>query len=59
MSRLAAEGPESKNFPSPWQFKVAAAQPVEVARAILFLASPAASYVTGVQLLVDGGFTKG
>jgi NAD(P)-dependent dehydrogenase (short-subunit alcohol dehydrogenase family) len=36
-----------------------AAQPVEVARAILFLASPAASYVTGVQLLVDGGFTKG
>lgn len=35
------------------------AQPVEVARAILFLASPAASFVTGVQLLVDGGFTKG
>jgi NAD(P)-dependent dehydrogenase (short-subunit alcohol dehydrogenase family) len=35
------------------------AQPIEVARAILFLASPAASYVTGVELLVDGGFTKG
>jgi NAD(P)-dependent dehydrogenase (short-subunit alcohol dehydrogenase family) len=35
------------------------ADPLEVARAILFLASPAASYVTGVQLLVDGGFTKG
>jgi NAD(P)-dependent dehydrogenase (short-subunit alcohol dehydrogenase family) len=30
----------------------------EVANAVVFMASPAASWITGVNLVVDGGFTK-
>lgn len=33
------------------------AQPSEIATAVLFMASEAASYVTGADLLVDGGLT--
>lgn len=32
--------------------------PEEVARAVAFLASPAASLITGTNLVTDGGFTK-
>ena len=35
------------------------ANPIEVAYGVLFLASDEASYITGVDLFIDGGFTAG
>jgi 3-oxoacyl-[acyl-carrier protein] reductase len=34
-------------------------EPEEIAKAALFLASPDASYITGITLAVDGGWTAG
>jgi NAD(P)-dependent dehydrogenase (short-subunit alcohol dehydrogenase family) len=50
----------------PAMYKAALAQcaigrmgtPEEVARAVVFLASPAASLITGANLVTDGGFTR-
>lgn len=35
------------------------ASPQDVARATVFLASPAAGFITGTNLLIDGGLTRG
>jgi 3alpha(or 20beta)-hydroxysteroid dehydrogenase len=33
------------------------ADPEEVARAVLYLASDESAYVTGTELVIDGGYT--
>ena len=33
------------------------ARPIEIARPVVFLLSEAASYITGTELIVDGGYT--
>lgn len=34
-------------------------KPEEMARGVVFLASPAASFITGTNLVVDGALTRG
>jgi NAD(P)-dependent dehydrogenase (short-subunit alcohol dehydrogenase family) len=45
----------SKNFMSRIALK-RMGEPDDVARAVLFLATPMADYITGALLVVDGGF---
>jgi NAD(P)-dependent dehydrogenase (short-subunit alcohol dehydrogenase family) len=53
----AVVGSETWNAPADAPIGKRFADPAEVAQAIVFLASPAASYITGSVLAVDAGYT--
>ncbi len=55
MGRVVANTPEARNFVEGLHALKRIAAPEEIARSVLYLASDAASFVTGTALLVDGG----
>ena len=57
MTRVTRETPESYDRIVALHPIGRFAEPIEIARAILFLASDEASFVTGACLVIDGGFT--
>ena len=44
---------------APYLSQLAAGRPDEIANAVLYLASPAAGFITGASLSLDGGSTSG
>jgi NAD(P)-dependent dehydrogenase (short-subunit alcohol dehydrogenase family) len=55
MGRLVADTPEKQNFVAGLHALKRTASPDEIARSALYLASEAASFMTGTAMLVDGG----
>jgi NAD(P)-dependent dehydrogenase (short-subunit alcohol dehydrogenase family) len=56
-TRIVESWNQSPDFALGFQFRQRASKPEEIAAAIAFLASPAASYINGINLPVDGGRT--
>ncbi len=61
-SRAAAAGKSESNIADEWKATIPAGRfgtPEEIASAVAFLCTPAAAYINGINLPVDGGRTPG